>query len=52
MNARKKKPEPAPKFRTEDEEREFWAERDVVDFFDWDDSVRGWFPALRPSTTT
>ena len=52
MNARKKKPAEVPQFRTEDEEREFWAENDVVDFFDWDSSVRGSFPALKPSTTT
>jgi predicted DNA binding CopG/RHH family protein len=52
MNARRKKSEQVPKFETEDEEREFWAEHDVVDFFDWDHSVRGSFPALKPSTTT
>jgi predicted DNA binding CopG/RHH family protein len=52
MNARRRKSEQVPKFETEDEEREFWAEHDVVDFFDWDHSVRGSFPALKPSTTT
>jgi predicted DNA binding CopG/RHH family protein len=52
MNARKKRPKQPPKFRTEDEERDFWAEQDVVDFFDWENSVRGAFPALKPSTTT
>lgn len=52
MNARRKKPEKMPKFRTEDEERDFWAEHDVVDYFDWENSVRGSFPALKPSTTT
>ncbi len=52
MNAGKKKSERVPRFQSEDEEREFWAEHDVVDFFDWDNSVRGSFPALKPSTTT
>ncbi len=55
MSARKKKPvvkESMPKFRTEDEELDFWAEHDVVDFFDWGKSVSGSFPALKPSTQT
>jgi predicted DNA binding CopG/RHH family protein len=39
-----------PKFRSEDEERDFWAENDVVDYFDWERSVPGSFPALKPST--
>ena len=55
MSARKKKPvvkESMPKLRTEDAERDFWAKHDVVDFFDWDKSVSGSFPALKPSTQT
>ena len=52
MTVRKKKTERAPSFRTEEEERRFWAEHDVVDYFDWDNSVRGSFPNLKPSTTT
>ena len=55
MSQRKKKPvvkERMPKFRTEDEERDFWAEHDVIDFFDWEKSVTGSFPALKPSTQT
>lgn len=55
MSARKKKA-PArkqlPRFRSEDAEREFWADHDVVDFFDWEQAVPGSFPALKPSTTT
>ena len=50
MSKRRKKPavkEPVPKFRTEDEERD-----DVVDYFDWEKSVSGSFPALKPSTQT
>lgn len=41
-----------PRFRNEDKEREFWAEHDVVNYFDWDRAVSGSFPALKPSTTT
>ena len=52
MSASRKKPQELPKFRSEDDERAFWAEHDVVDFFDWENSVRGSFPALKPSTTT
>jgi predicted DNA binding CopG/RHH family protein len=55
MTERKKKQvvkERMPKFRSEDEERDFWAEHDVVDYFDWDKSVEGSFPALKPSTKT
>lgn len=44
--------ESVPKFRSEDEERGFWAEHDVVDYFDWERSVPGSFPALKPSTKT
>ena len=48
----KKKIKQSPQFAGEDQEREFWAENDVVDFFDWDKAVPGSFPALKPSTTT
>ncbi len=41
-----------PKFQSEDDERDFWAEHDVVDYFDWDKSTRGTFPELKPSTKT
>jgi predicted DNA binding CopG/RHH family protein len=54
MSPRKKRATPRriPRFRSEDAEREFWAEHEVVDYFDWDRAVRGSFPALKPSTTT
>ncbi len=53
MSARKKasKKRP-PRFRTEDQERAFWAEHHTVDYFDWDRAAKGSFPALKPSTTT
>jgi predicted DNA binding CopG/RHH family protein len=44
--------ESIPRFRTEDEERHFWAEQDVIDYFDWSKSIEGTFPALKPSTKT
>ena len=55
MSARRKKMnrKPAvPRFRSEDEERRFWAEHEVVDYFDWEQAARGSFPALKPSTET
>ena len=43
---------PIPEFANEDEEREFWATHDTLDYFDWDQAVSASFPALKPSTTT
>lgn len=43
---------PIPHFESEDQERDFWARHDVVDYFDWDRAVKGSFPALKPSTRT
>lgn len=53
MSGKKKQAKkPIPRFDTEDDERDFWARHDVVDYFDWDKAVKGSFPALKPSTTT
>jgi predicted DNA binding CopG/RHH family protein len=41
-----------PKFRSEDEEREFWATHDSTEYFDWSRAVRAVFPNLQPSTRT
>lgn len=49
---RPKHPQPRPRFRSEDEERAFWATHDVADYFDWSRAVLATFPKLRPSTTT
>ncbi|MDH5805321.1 MAG: BrnA antitoxin family protein [Gemmatimonadota bacterium] len=43
---------PIPRFETEDQEHDFWAEHDTVDFFDWDKAAKGRFPSLKPSTET
>lgn len=39
-----------PKFRNEDEEREFWAAHDFTDYFDAEDFVKVSFPNLKPTT--
>lgn len=41
-----------PRFRDEDEERDFWATHEVVDYFDWGESFEGLFPALTRSART
>ncbi|MGE5347071.1 MAG: BrnA antitoxin family protein [Acidithiobacillales bacterium] len=41
-----------PRFRNEDEEREFWATHDSVDYVDWSKARRVRFPKLRPSMKT
>ena len=41
-----------PKFRTEDEERRFWATHDSGDYVDWNRARRAIFPNLKPSTRT
>lgn len=41
-----------PRFKTEDEEREFWATRDLTDYFEAKDFVRVRFPNLKPSLRT
>jgi len=38
-----------PKFRNEDEEREFWATHSPLDYFDISSAKRGSFPKLRPT---
>ena len=41
-----------PKFKNEDEEREFWANSDSTDYINWEKSKRITFPNLKPSTKT
>ncbi|HEY3171020.1 MAG TPA: BrnA antitoxin family protein [Thermoanaerobaculia bacterium] len=47
-----KKVKSIPRFRSEDEEREFWATHDSTEYFDWSRAVRVVFPNLQPSTRT
>lgn len=42
--------EQPPRFESEDEEREFWAEHDSVDYVDWSRARRTVLPDLKPST--
>lgn len=45
-----KKPLKIPKFKNEDEEREFWAKINLADFFEPSDFVPASFPNLKPTT--
>jgi predicted DNA binding CopG/RHH family protein len=38
-----------PKFKNEDEEREFWATHSPLDYFDTSNITRASFPKLKPS---
>jgi len=48
----KKKFKRIPKFKNEDEERNFWASADSSEYFDWSKAERVIFPNLKPSTET
>jgi predicted DNA binding CopG/RHH family protein len=39
-----------PKFKNEDEERDFWSKHDSSDYLDWKSAERVLFPSLKPST--
>ncbi len=41
-----------PKFKSEDEEREFWAKEDSTEYVDWNKAKRISLSKLKPSTTT
>ena len=41
-----------PKFRDEEQERNFWASHDSTDYVDWRRSERVKLPNLRPTTRT
>ena len=41
-----------PKFRSQEEERKFWAENDSTEFVDWDSAKTKRFPKLRPTLRT
>ena len=41
-----------PKFRNEDEERDFWASHDSTEFVNWRQAERVKLPNLRPTTRT
>ncbi len=39
-----------PKFKNEDQEREFWSKIDVTEYFEPSDFERAYFPNLRPTS--
>ena len=41
-----------PKFKTEAEEREFWANADSSDYIDWSKAKRMLLPNIKPSLKT
>ena len=41
-----------PIFKTEDEERKFWAKADSADYVDWSKAKRVMLPNLKPSLKT
>jgi predicted DNA binding CopG/RHH family protein len=41
-----------PKFKSEEEEREFWATHDSTEYIDWEEAGLQSFPKLKPSTKT
>lgn len=41
-----------PEFKTEDEERRFWATADSTDYLDWSTAKRAKFVRLKPSLKT
>jgi len=43
---------PIPKFKSEAQERAFWAKADSTDYLDWSKAERGVFPNLKPSLRT
>ncbi len=49
MSSAKKR---VPEFRSEEEEREFWAKHDSTEFIDWRAGVGRKFPNLKPSLRT
>lgn len=46
----KSKLNPIPKFKTEDEERNFWATHDTTDYFDMEHPVKLDLSMLKPTT--
>ena len=47
-----KKLKEIPNFKTETEEREFWAENNSTDFVDWEKAESVVLPKLKPTTRT
>ena len=53
MKNNKKQFKKIPKFKNEDEEREFWADNDSIEYIDWSKAIKNpKFQKLKPSTKT
>jgi predicted DNA binding CopG/RHH family protein len=52
MSKRKKAKKEIPSFKSEAEEREFWADHDSADYLDWSEASPVVLANLRPSTST
>ncbi|HEV3276194.1 MAG TPA: BrnA antitoxin family protein [Terriglobia bacterium] len=50
--ARARKLKPLPVFKSEEQEREFWATHDSMDYIDWSKGERAVFPNLKPTART
>jgi len=48
----KKKLKKVPKFKNEDDERNFWAEVDSTEYINWSEAEIVTLPKLKPSTKT
>lgn len=48
----KKKFKPLPKFKNEEEEREFWDKHDSTEYLDWSKAESGLFLDVKPTTQT
>lgn len=49
---KKKNKKHIPKFKSEDEEREFWSKHDSTDYLDWKQAKKVVLPNLKPSVRT
>lgn len=50
---RRQRPEKVvPRFKNENEEREFWSSQDSMDYVDWSKAKSATLPRLKPSTAT
>ena len=50
--SRQKPEKVVPRFKSEDEEREFWSSHDSLDYVDWSKAKSVTLPRLKPSTAT
>lgn len=50
--SKKKNFKQIPKFKNEDDERDFWAKADSSEYFDWDNPVELDLSKLKPTTET